>query len=90
MAFELFGGLVTEELHRVAALDESQPLCREALELDRADFQVVLFFLAAPLRLLVATELPLGAVDGAMEEIDRRPQQVLEVGFEARVAERRN
>ena len=26
------------------------------------------------------------AVDGAVEEIDRRPKQVLEVGFEARVS----
>jgi hypothetical protein len=32
----------------------------------------------------------LHAVSSAIEEIDGRPQQVLEVGFEARVTERRD
>ena len=46
--------------------------------------------LAAPLRLLVVVELAFDPVGGAVEEIDRRPEQVLEVGFEARVGQRRD
>ena len=42
------------------------------------------------LRLLVVVELAFDAFGGAVEEIDGRPEQVLEVGFEARVAERRD
>jgi hypothetical protein len=42
------------------------------------------------LRLLVVVELALYAVDGAVEEIDDRPEQVLEIGFETRVAQGRD
>ena len=42
------------------------------------------------LRVLVVVELALDAVGGAVEEIDGRPQQALEVGFEARVTQRRD
>src|SRR5690349_10845562 len=66
-----------------------RPSVSEAFELHRADLRAVLFLLAAPLRLLVVMEFALDAVDGAMEEVDRRPQQVLEVGFETRVVQRR-
>ena len=86
VALELVGGLVAEELHAVAALDQRLPLGDEALEFDRADFRAVLFLLAAPLRLLVVVEFALDAADGAVEEIDGRPEQVFEVGFEAGVA----
>ena len=87
VAFELVGGLVAEELHAVPALDQRLPLGREALQFDRADFRAVLFLLAAPLRLLVVVEFALDAADGAVEEIDGRPEQVLEVGFEAGVGQ---
>ena len=40
--------------------------------------------------LLVVVELAFDALDGAVEEIDRRPEQVLEIGFEARVGECRD
>ena len=43
-----------------------------------------------PLRLLVVVELAFDPVGGAVEEIDGRPEQVFEVGFEARVAQRRD
>ena len=43
--------------------------------------------LAALLRLLVVVEFALDPVDGAVEEIDGRPEQVFEVGFEAGVAQ---
>ena len=65
---------------------ERQALGDEAFELDRADLRAVLLLLAALLRLLVVVELAFDPVDGAVEEIDGRPEQVLEVGFEARVA----
>jgi hypothetical protein len=42
------------------------------------------------LRLLVVVELAFDAVDGTMEEIDGRPEQVLEVRFETRVVQGRD
>ena len=42
------------------------------------------------LRLLVVVELAFDAVGGAVEEVDGRPEQILEVGFEARVAQGRD
>ena len=86
VALELVGGLVAEELHAVAALDQRLPLGGEAFQFDRADFGAVLFLLAALLRLLVVVEFALDPADGAVEEIDGRPEQVFEVGFEAGVA----
>ena len=44
--------------------------------------------LAPLLRLLVAVELAFDPVDGAVEQVDGGPEQVLEVGLEARVGER--
>ena len=85
VALELVGGLVAEELHAVAAFDQRLPLGGEAFEFDRADLGAVLFLLAALLRLLVVVEFALDPADGAVEEIDGRPEQVFEVGFEAGV-----
>lgn len=59
------------------------PLGGEAFEFDRADLGAVLFLLAALLRLLVVVQFALDPAGGAVEEIDGRPKQVLEVGFEA-------
>src|SRR5262245_13187204 len=47
----------------------------------------VLFLLAALLGGLVVVEFALHAVGGAVEEIDRRPQQAFEVGLKARGTE---
>ena len=71
----------------VAPLDQRHALGGEALEFDRADLGAVLFALAALLRLLVVVEFALDPLGGAVEEIDGRPEQVLEVGFEAGVAQ---
>ena len=65
------------------------PSSDQPLELDGADFGAVLLVLAAPLRLLVAVELALGAVGGAVEEIDGAPEELFEVGLEARAIKRR-
>ena len=88
MALELLGGLVAKELHAVPALDERLPLCREAFKFDRADFRAVLFLLAAPLRLLIVVEFAFDPARGAMEDVDGRPEQVFEVGFETGVDQR--
>ena len=61
MALELVGGVVAEELHAVAALDERLPFGDQALQFDRADFRAVLFLLTAPLRLLIVVEFALDA-----------------------------
>jgi hypothetical protein len=88
VALELLGGLVAEEVHAVPALDQRLAFGGEAFEFDRADFGAVLFPLAALLHLLVVIELALDPLSGAVEEIDGRPEQILEVGFEASVAKR--
>jgi hypothetical protein len=88
VALEQLDGLVAEELHHVAPLDQGQALRGQALKFDRADLGTVLFPLALPLRLLVVVEVALDAADGAVKEVDRRPQQIFEVGFEACVGER--
>ena len=80
MALELVGGLVAEELHGVAAFDERHPLGQEAFQFDRADFRAVLFLLAALLRIFVVVELALHPVGGAVEQVDRRPEQVSRSG----------
>ena len=74
MALELLGSLVAEEFQAVPALDQRLPLGGEALQLDRADFRAVLVPLAAPLRLLVVVQLALDPADGAVEEVDCRPE----------------
>ena len=73
-----------------AALDLADAVGDQPLELDRADFGAVLLVLAAPLRVLVVVEIALRAVGGAVEEIDGAPEEVFEVGLEARVGERRD
>jgi len=90
VALELVGGEVAEELHAVATFDERGAFGHETFQFDRADLRAVLLLLAALLRDLVVVKLALDAVCVAVEEIDRRPQQVLEVGFEAGVTERRD
>ena len=71
----------------VAALDQRLTFGGEAFEFDRSDLRAILFLLAALLRLLVVVEFALDPFDGTVEEIDRRPEQILEVGFEASIAQ---
>ena len=88
MPLELIDGLVAKELHAIAALNQRLSLGRQALKLDGADLGAVLLFLAAPLRLLIVVELALDALRGAMEQIDGRPEEVLEIRLHAGVARR--
>ena len=53
---EALGGLVSEELHAVAALGQCETLRRQSLELDRSHLGAVLLALAAVLSLLVVVE----------------------------------
>ena len=86
--FELVGGLVAEEFHAVAAFDERDALGHQALQLHRADFRAILFLLATLLGVLVVVQGALHAVGGTVEEVDRGPEQVFEVGFQACVTQR--
>ena len=79
--------MVAEQFHAVATLDRRPPFNYEALDLHRPDLRAVLFLLAAALSLLIVVELALDAGSAAVEEIDSRPEQVLEVGLEASVAQ---
>ena len=87
VALEVFGCLVAEEFDGVAAFDQRHALGDEALQFDRTDFGAVLFLLASPLRQFVAVEFAFDPLGGAVEEIDGRPQQVLEVWFETGFAQ---
>jgi hypothetical protein len=42
------------------------------------------------LRLLVVVELAFDAIDGTVEEVDGRPEQILEVRFETRIVQGRD
>ena len=90
VAGEVVGCLVAEVFHAVAPLDQRHALGSETLQFDRADFGAILVALAALLRLFVVVEFAFDALVGAVEEIDGRPQEVLEVRFEAGFAQARD
>ena len=48
------------------------------------------YALALALCLFVVVELALGAFDGALKDVDGRPEQIVEIRFEPSVAERRD
>jgi hypothetical protein len=78
---------VAKGFHGVSAFDERLSFGREALQSDRAHLGAVLLLLASPLRLFVAVEFARDAIDREVKQIDDRPQQIFEVGFEPRVRE---
>ena len=88
LGFIAFGGEVANVFEGFAALDEGLALGDQAFEFDRADFRAVLFLLAFPLPVFVAVELTLRAGGLFVEEVGQAPEQLVEVGLEARVAER--
>lgn len=90
MDLKSFDRLVAEEFQAVAALDQRDALSSEALEFDRSHFRAVLLALALMLRLLVVVELAFDAIDGAMEQVDRRPEQIVEVRLKPRAVQGRN
>ena len=90
MRLEELGGEVAHQLVGVAAFDERQPFGGQRLELDRADFRAVLLALRPLLRLFVGVELTVDPSGHAVEDVGQGPEQVLEVGLEAGVGERRD
>ena len=90
VGLEEIGGGVAEEFHAVAALEEGDPLSGQAFEFHRSNFGAVLFLLRALLRVFVGVEFARDAVAGAVEEVHRRPQEIVEVGFETGFAQRRD
>ena len=89
-SLEALDGLIAEELQAVAALDQRDAFGRQALEFDRSHFRAVLLALALLLRLLVVVELAFDAVDGTMEQVDGRPEQIVKVRLEPCVAQCRD
>ena len=79
---EVVGGLIAEVFHAVAPLDQHHALGGEALQFDRADFGTILVALAVLLRLFVVVEFAIDTLVGAVEKIDGRPEEILEVGFD--------
>ena len=88
VVLELVGGLVAHQLEDVAALDQRLPFRCQPFQLDGFDLGAVLFPLGSLLCHFVVIEFALDPVDGAVKHIHRRPKQILEVGFEARLRER--
>ena len=62
----------------------------QAFELDGLDLGAILFALQVFLRLLIVVELALDPVDGAVEHVDGRPEEIFEVVIEAGVGHRGN
>ena len=87
LALEVVGGLVAHQFEGVAAFDQGLALGEETLQFDGFDLAAILLALAAALRLLVVVEFALDPVGGAVEEIDGRPEEIVEVGFKARVCQ---
>ena len=84
---KVLDGLIAEKLQAVAALDQRHAFGRQALQFDRSNFGAVLLALALALRLFVVVEFAFDPVCGAVEEVDGRPEQILEVRFEPGVAQ---
>ncbi len=72
---------------KACGAEERDALGDQALKLDAFHLRAVLLALSGALRVLIALELALDALAGAVEEIDRRPEQIFEIGFQPRVAE---
>ncbi|MEY9796384.1 hypothetical protein ABH984_004399 [Bradyrhizobium ottawaense] len=87
VAFELVGGLVAHQLEGVASLDQCLTFRRQALQFDGFHLAAVLFALGALLGQFIAVELSFDPVAGAVEDVHRRPEQVLEVGLKTGIGQ---
>ena len=81
MPLELIGGLIAHQFEGVAAFNKSLPLRDEALQFDGLHFAAILFALKAALCLLVVIEFAFDPDGGTVKEIDRRPEQIVEIGL---------
>ena len=90
MDLKALDGLIAKELQAIAALDQRNAFGRQALEFDRSHFRAVLLVLALALRLFVVVEFAFDPVRSTVEQIDGRPEQILEIRFEPGVAQGRD
>ena len=81
VALIVFGGLVAHQLESVAAFDQGLALGCQALQLYSLHFAAVLFALAAALRLFIVVQLALDPDGSPVEEVDGRPEEIVEVGL---------
>ena len=88
MDLKTLDGLIAEQFQAIAAFDQRDAFGRKALKLDRSHFRAVLLALALALRLFVVVELAFDSVCRTVEEIDGRPEQILEIRFEPGVVQR--
>ena len=88
MELETLGGSVPKELHAVPTLGQRHAFGGKAFEFDRTNLRAVLLPLTLALLLFVIVEGAFDSSDRAVKEIDRRPEQIFEIGFEASVCER--
>jgi hypothetical protein len=82
-SLEARGRLFAKELHAIATPRQRDALIDKALELDGPYLGAILLALALALHLLVSVEVTLDVLGRAVKDIDGRPEQVAEVGFEA-------
>jgi hypothetical protein len=81
VALVVVGGLVAHELEAVAPFDQGQPRAiRFSSSTDLTSLPSCSRW--ALLRLLVVVEFALDPVGGAVEDVDGRPEEIVEVGFD--------
>ena len=85
MPFVVLRGLVAHQLEGIATFDHRLPFGRQALQLDGLHLGAILFALPTALRLLIVVQLAFDPVGGSVEDVDGRPEEIVEVGLEAGV-----
>jgi hypothetical protein len=86
----MFSGLVTHQFEGIAPFEKALSLSGQAFQPDRFHLAAILLVLETALAHLIVIEFAFDPLAGAMEEVDGRPQQVAEVGLEARVLQTGN
>lgn len=85
LALVVLGSLVAHQLEGVLTFDQCLALGNESFKLNRLHLTAVLFTLGALLGLLVVVQLVPDPRGGSVKDVDSRPEQIVEVRFEARV-----
>jgi hypothetical protein len=86
----MLSGLITHQLERIAPFEKTLPQGCQALQFDRLHLAAILFALEAALGHFIVIEFAFDPLASAVEEVDGRPQEIVEVGFQAGVFEARN
>ncbi len=88
MALILFCSLVAHQLERISSLNETLPLGGKTFQLYGFYLGAILFALTAALRLLIVVQRALDPGGRPVEQIDSRPEEIIEIGFKPRVGQR--